>query len=103
MKSGLLVHSSTFILKDSALLKALVELAVALLVELEDFLPTCTPVVTLNHVLSEDIFVTILGVFEKSNSELFEIEYFAVQSTYLKSSITKHGQYIYGFLLLANC
>ena len=79
------------------------ELVVALLVELEDFLPTCSPVVTLDHVLSEDIFVTILGVFEKSNSELFELDYFAMQSSYLKPSITKYGQYIYGFLLLAHC
>ena len=75
------------------------ELAVALLALLKDFLPTCSPVVTLNHVLSEDIFVTILGVFEKSNSELFEIDYSAVQNSYLKSSIAKHGQYTYDFLL----
>ena len=50
---------------------------------------------TLNHVLSEDIFVTILGVFEKSNSELFEVDYFAVQSSYLKSNIASHDQPIY--------
>ena len=79
------------------------ELTVALLALLKDFLPTCSPVVTLNHVLSEDIFVTILGVFEKSNSELFELDYFAMQSSYLKPSITKYGKYIYGFLLLAHC
>ena len=59
--------------------------------------------VTLNHVLSEDIFVTILGVFEKSNSELFELDYFAMQSSYLKPSITKDGKYVYDFLLLAHC
>ena len=45
--------------------------------------------VTLIHVLSEDIFVTILGVFEKSNLELFEIDYSTVQSSYLKSSTAK--------------
>ena len=79
------------------------ELTVALLALFKDFLLTCSPVVTLNHVLPEDIFVTILGVFEKSNSELFELDYFAMQSSYLKPSITKYGKYIYGFLLLAHC
>ena len=44
---------------------------------------------TLIHVLSEDIFVTILGVFEKSNSAIFEIDYSTVQSSYLKSTIAK--------------
>ena len=65
------------------------ERAVAQRAESKDFLPTSSRVVTLIHVLSEDIFVTILGVFEKSNSELFEIDYSTVQSSYLKSSTAK--------------
>ena len=77
------------------------EQVVTLLVELKDFLSKCSPVAILNHFLSEDIFVTILGVFERSNPELFGIDFIGVQSSYLKSSIVRHDQLISGFQQLA--
>ena len=52
------------------------ELAIALLAELKDFLPRYSLVVTPHNVLSEDIIASKLGVFEKSNSALFD--YFAL-------------------------
>ena len=75
------------------------ELAVALLVELKDFLPRCSLVVRLHNVLSEDIIATMLGVFEKSSTALFD--HFALQSFYLVCSIAIHSQPIYYFLQLA--